>query len=290
MLLNEAEPPPEGMTPDQLKRAADAVTGPDGLVLLRYLRKVYYRDSEASTTGPAADAAADLGWITRDGNGPSLTEAGGRIADCAREYCNWLEDGRGLPVFLANSDVAGKRVLDIGCSFGRYLFALERAGADAVGLEPSAAYAQLSRVFAAREGLKPPRIELGGAEALPFEDESFDVIIFNRSLEYTNIPRALAEAGRVTAPGGRCFILSCSISHTFTRLRRGRSVKRHAAILLNSIAFTATGKHLIRNRPGETTRASIRVTTPYLKRRLDASGLELKQHDRDLDLFVADRR
>ena len=48
----------------------------------------------------------------------------------------------------------------------------------------------------------------GGAEAIPYDDESFDVVVTTQVLEYVpDVPRALAEIHRVLKPGGRTLIL-----------------------------------------------------------------------------------
>jgi SAM-dependent methyltransferase len=83
-------------------------------------------------------------------------------------------------------------VLDVGCGEGALLRAITADGAvHGVGLEPEDAAAERARAA----GLE---VRPGRAEALPFGDDSFDVV----TLEYVahhveHLPRALREAARV---------------------------------------------------------------------------------------------
>jgi len=52
------------------------------------------------------------------------------------------------------------------------------------------------------------------AQALPFEDSSFDAIVANHMLYHVpEVPRALAEFRRVLKPGGSCFAATFSTSN-----------------------------------------------------------------------------
>lgn len=109
-------------------------------------------------------------------------------------------DGRHAPL----------RVLDIGAAQGRTVIALHRMGFDAWGVEPSsealAAAAELGR----REGLVDRVLE-GTAEQLPFDDDSFDVVISTSVLEHvTDLEVSLRETARVLRPGGVFWFNSAS--------------------------------------------------------------------------------
>ena len=101
-------------------------------------------------------------------------------------------------VFAAVAPGAG--VLDVGCGTGEYLRRARRSGLSATGVEPSAAMREI-----ARRNAPDARIENGVATALPFADNSFDVVLLIEVLRYlhrSDIRLALREAARVLRPSG----------------------------------------------------------------------------------------
>ncbi|MFN8180109.1 MAG: class I SAM-dependent methyltransferase [bacterium] len=100
----------------------------------------------------------------------------------------------------------GRRVLDVGCGAGRHLAPLEGRGARVVGVDLSATL--LREATQAREAAGGGwELVRGDMRALPFRDGSFDVATsFFTSFGYFDEAedrRALGEATRVLAPGGR---------------------------------------------------------------------------------------
>jgi SAM-dependent methyltransferase len=92
---------------------------------------------------------------------------------------------------------APARVLDVGCGSGRILEQLSRLGSLA-GLDSSE-----DSIAAARDRVVGD-IRLGLAESLPWEDESFDLVLALDVIEHTpDDRRTLREMLRVTRPGGR---------------------------------------------------------------------------------------
>jgi SAM-dependent methyltransferase len=84
--------------------------------------------------------------------------------------------------------VAGKKVADIGCGYGRLRDIVESAGGEWVGIEPFDTPADAVRA---------------SAEDLPFEDGTFDVVVMDAVLEHIpDVSAAFAEAGRILKPGG----------------------------------------------------------------------------------------
>jgi demethylmenaquinone methyltransferase / 2-methoxy-6-polyprenyl-1,4-benzoquinol methylase len=95
----------------------------------------------------------------------------------------------------------GELALDVAAGTGSITRALVAAGASVVSLDQSAA--MLTR--AARRGAAAVR---AGAERLPFEQNSFDLVTFGYLLRYVDdLPAAMTELARVLRPGGRLGML-----------------------------------------------------------------------------------
>lgn len=94
---------------------------------------------------------------------------------------------------------SGLRALDVGCGSGAVTERLvEVLGADAVhAVDPTAPF-----VDAVRERLPGVDVRLGVAEDLPFDDETFDVVVANLVVPFMSDPAAgLREMARVARPG-----------------------------------------------------------------------------------------
>jgi SAM-dependent methyltransferase len=97
-------------------------------------------------------------------------------------------------------------VLDCGCGAGDFLAALNKTKqVDAVGLEFMS-----SKVEQALEkGIPEHRITQGDIQNMPFESESFDVVLLNEVLEHVPDHHAgLVEVNRVLRPGGTLMVFS----------------------------------------------------------------------------------
>lgn len=92
---------------------------------------------------------------------------------------------------------AGQRVLDVGCGVGVFLGLVAERGARAYGIDASEALLDVARARVANADLR-----LGDMEALPYDDDTFDLVTgFNSFFFATDIVVALREAGRVARPG-----------------------------------------------------------------------------------------
>ncbi|GAB3591502.1 class I SAM-dependent methyltransferase [Angustibacter peucedani] len=105
-------------------------------------------------------------------------------------------------------DVAGQRVLDAGCGSGPLTAALRDAGAVVTGVDISSAMVELAR----RRLGEDADLHVADLDApLPFEDDTFDVVVASLVLHYLeDWTTALSELHRVLRPGGR---LVLSVNH-----------------------------------------------------------------------------
>jgi SAM-dependent methyltransferase len=93
-------------------------------------------------------------------------------------------------------------VLDIGCGVGAFLRLVLDRGAKAFGLDASEALVEL-----ARRRVPDADLTVGDMEALPHEDDTFDLVTgFNSFFFANDIVAALREAERVAKPGAAVVI------------------------------------------------------------------------------------
>jgi SAM-dependent methyltransferase len=120
-----------------------------------------------------------------------------RAAD-PRQQALWAD-------YLSRLPIGGRaRVLEVGCGTGAVtatIAALPGVG-EAVGVDPLPFF-----VERARRRAPDLRFEVGDGRALPFDDDSFDGVVFSTTLCHIPGPeRALAEARRVLRPGGHLLV------------------------------------------------------------------------------------
>ena len=94
------------------------------------------------------------------------------------------------------------QVLDVGCGGGLLSEAFAERGFHVTGIDASARSLAAARAHAAHSGLAIDYRD-GRAEALPFDDASFDVVACCDMLEHVDdIDAVIAEIARVLKPGG----------------------------------------------------------------------------------------
>ena len=98
---------------------------------------------------------------------------------------------------------AGERVLDVAAGNGNVALAAARRGCEVTATDYVPALLDGTRARAAAEGLTID-VREADAEALPFADESFDVVVSTFGVMFTpNQEQSAAELLRVCRPGGR---------------------------------------------------------------------------------------
>lgn len=101
-------------------------------------------------------------------------------------------------IFDAVGVTTGTRLLDVGCATGYAAARAYERGAQVSGLDASEAM-----IAYARERVPQGDFRVGDLEALPFDDDSFDLVTGGNSFQYGGDPiAALREAKRVVRPGG----------------------------------------------------------------------------------------
>jgi SAM-dependent methyltransferase len=104
---------------------------------------------------------------------------------------------------LVNFDgYRGRRVLEVGCGAGVDLARFAKGGAGVVGVDLSSSAVDLARANFKQQGLTGD-LRVADGEALPFEDNSFDLVFAHGVVQYTADPKRLVEeCRRVLKPGG----------------------------------------------------------------------------------------
>jgi SAM-dependent methyltransferase len=107
-------------------------------------------------------------------------------------------------------DVAGRRILDVGCASGPLLAALRDGGAIVTGIDSSTKMMELARQ---RLGEDADLQVANLGRPLPFSDGAFDDVIASLVLHYLEDWTApLAELRRVLTQGGRLIV---AVDHPF---------------------------------------------------------------------------
>jgi ubiquinone/menaquinone biosynthesis C-methylase UbiE len=129
------------------------------------------------------------------------------------------------------------RVLEIAVGTGRNL-PFYPSSVELTGIDFSAAMLEIARHRAAELGVDAD-LRLGDAEALDFDDTSFDTAVITLALcSIPNDDKAVAEARRVLRPGGRFLLLE----HVRSPLLAVRAVER----FLDPFTVRFQGDHMVR--------------------------------------------
>ena len=105
-----------------------------------------------------------------------------------------------------------ERVLDVGTGTGHTALAFAPHVAEVVGVDFTAAMLDEARRLAEEQGAGNARFDEGDALALPYEDDSFDLVTCRVCAHhFTDAARSVREVARVLRPGGT-FLLVDSIS------------------------------------------------------------------------------
>ena len=150
---------------------------------------------------PSAESeAANRSWWDADADNYHAVH-GADIGDTDFLWCpeNVHEDDAGLL-----GDVAGARVLEVGCGSAPCARWLAKHGAAVVAFDLSGGMLRHAKAAAARTGIVVPLVQ-AGAESLPFAGGSFDIACsaFGAIPFVADSAAVMREVARVLRPGGR---------------------------------------------------------------------------------------
>jgi ubiquinone/menaquinone biosynthesis C-methylase UbiE/DNA-binding transcriptional ArsR family regulator len=115
---------------------------------------------------------------------------------------------------------------DLGTGTGRMLQLLAPKAARAVGLDASHAMLSVARANLERAGVRNIELRQGDIYAPPFPRNTFDLIVIHQVLHYLDDPaRAIREAVRLVAPGGRVLVVDFA-PHGLEFLRERQAHRR----------------------------------------------------------------
>ena len=111
-----------------------------------------------------------------------------------------------------------EKVLDAGCGTGALLMALKERypSVSAEGLDPAESALEIAKRKSARNGLDI-KWHHGFMEELPFEDDSFDIVVSTLAFHHIDPEKklqALKECRRVLKPAGRMVLVDVSPDDT----------------------------------------------------------------------------
>lgn len=146
-------------------------------------------------------------------NGPNIpaTRRFGAQVDFGRTAREYQQHRQGFPpAFFESVDAwgfakPGQRVLDLGSGTGTVARGLALLGLQAAAIDPAEALIEAARQLDRQAGVGID-YHVGKAEALPFANESFDLVTAGQCWHWFDRPAAAQEARRVLRPSGRLLI------------------------------------------------------------------------------------
>ena len=110
---------------------------------------------------------------------------------------------------LTHEMVKGADVFDLGCGYGgRTVYYAELGARHVTGIEISEKVIERCKGFAAQRGVDNVTFEVEFAENLPYDDESFDLLLCFDVMEHVqDTVRAFREIARVLRPGGHAWLV-----------------------------------------------------------------------------------
>jgi SAM-dependent methyltransferase len=157
---------------------------------------------------------------------PSIESLAEALDECIGK---WMGDGR-----LGD-------VLDVGCGSGSLLRLLGQRARRAVGIDVSRRMRLLARSRLHRAGLANCTVRKGDLAKLPFDDDSFDLVILDEVLDGSDdVLAGLREARRVLHPAGQLLVIDRvrPIARQLTDQRDGtRLIENQLTAMLSEMGY-----------------------------------------------------
>lgn len=119
-----------------------------------------------------------------------------------------------------------RNLVDLGTGTGRMLQLLAPRAQRTVGLDASHAMLSVARANLEKAGLRGIELRQGDIYAPPFPRNTFDLVVIHQVLHYLDDPaRAIREAARLVAPGGRILVVDFA-PHNLEFLREAQAHRR----------------------------------------------------------------
>ncbi len=133
--------------------------------------------------------------------------SGGEISD-AENARAWLD------FFGLRGGLRGMHVLECGCGTGKFTAVLAEQGANMKAFDISPKSVEITERRLKRSGLDNVQVDVAAMEELPYEDESFDLVVGLFILHHlADLERGIREVGRVLKPGGKAIFYETSASN-----------------------------------------------------------------------------
>lgn len=101
-----------------------------------------------------------------------------------------------------------RRLVDFGTGTGRMLILFADRVRDAEGIDFSHHMLTVARANLEKEGVSTARVRRANVMDVPFDEGSADLVVIHQVLHFLPTPaRAISEAARILAPGGRMLIV-----------------------------------------------------------------------------------
>jgi ubiquinone/menaquinone biosynthesis C-methylase UbiE/DNA-binding transcriptional ArsR family regulator len=118
------------------------------------------------------------------------------------------------------------RLVDLGTGTGRILQLLGSRATRAVGIDSSHSMLAVARANLERSGVERYELRQGDVYSPPVDAATFDLVVIHQVLHYLDDPgRAVAEAARLVAPGGRLLVVDFA-PHRHEFLRDAQAHRR----------------------------------------------------------------